>query len=581
MMLSAIKCFKKSVFFLFLAVLAAGLFGTSAVSAQGVWKGHIIPQDVANSRGLERQWIAHTEFNPFNNVAEKIAGMVFDRDAVFTVTEQGTAQAFEAETGKTKWVTCTKTKGKIVQGLAVSRFYLAFTAGSTLYVLNRENGRILLDADVPAIPTNDLALGEFRAYVPAINGLIYIFNLQPMEDPFQEFGVSDSMMSEKERQERKMEFINSLRLVKSLKEPLSVRSIGDLKVTPVTLRCNDAYEYVAWPTGSKLVTLCEVDVREELADERYNIPTMGEVVSSLSYKPYDPAKPNTTGILYAATTEGFVYAFREATGDVLWRFPTGEYIGDTPIYVDGELFVTTALTGMFCIDALVGGDGQSAEAKWWSPNIKKFIACTKHRVYVLDDTRALVALDRISGQRVNSLPMVDYKFIVTNTQNDRIYFATEDGTIQCLREMALGTPLDYSAEWIAARESSVQEMRRAHRKDVPAKPKKNADRMGDDEDGGWGEEEEEEDSEDSGDDDGGFSFGDDDEEESGDEDEEDFGDEESEDEEDLGEEDFGDEEDAGDDDDDFGDEQDAGDDDEDFGDEEDAGDDDDDFGDEI
>ncbi|MBQ4144225.1 MAG: PQQ-like beta-propeller repeat protein [Thermoguttaceae bacterium] len=560
MMLSPIKCFKKTGFFLFLAVLTAGLLGASAVSAQGVWKGHIIPQDVANSRGLERQWIAHTEFNPYNNVAEKVSGMVFDRDAVFTVTEQGTVQAFEAETGKTKWVTCTKTKGKIVQGLAVSRFYLAFTAGSTLYVLNRENGRILLDADVPAIPTNDLALGEFRAYVPAINGLIYIFNLQPMEDPFQEFGVSDSMMSEKERQERKAEFINSLRLVKSLKEPMSIRSIGDLKVTPVTLRCNDAYEFVAWPTGSELVTLCEVDVREELADERYNIPTMGEVVSSLSYKPYDPEKPNTTGILYAATTEGFVYAFREASGEVLWRFPTGEYIGETPIYADGELFITTALTGMYCIDALVGGDGKTAEAKWWSPNIKKFVACTKHRVYVLDDTRALVALDRVSGQRINSLPMVDYKFIVTNTQNDRIYFATEDGTIQCLREMALGTPLDYSAEWIAARESSVQEMRRAHRTDVPAKPKKNADRMGDDEDGGWGEDED--DPEDSGDDDGGFSFGDDDEES---EDEEDFGDEESEDEEDFGDEESEDEEDFGDDE--SEDEEDFGDDDDDFGDE--------------
>ena len=560
MMLSPIKCFKKTGFFLFLAVLTAGLLGASAVSAQGVWKGHIIPQDVANSRGLERQWIAHTEFNPYNNVAEKVSGMVFDRDAVFTVTEQGTVQAFEAETGKTKWVTCTKTKGKIVQGLAVSRFYLAFTAGSTLYVLNRENGRILLDADVPAIPTNDLALGEFRAYVPAINGLIYIFNLQPMEDPFQEFGVSDSLMSEKERQERKAEFINSLRLVKSLKEPMSIRSIGDLKVTPVTLRCNDAYEFVAWPTGSELVTLCEVDVREELADERYNIPTMGEVVSSLSYKPYDPEKPNTTGILYAATTEGFVYAFREASGEVLWRFPTGEYIGETPIYADGELFITTALTGMYCIDALVGGDGKTAEAKWWSPNIKKFVACTKHRVYVLDDTRALVALDRVSGQRINSLPMVDYKFIVTNTQNDRIYFATEDGTIQCLREMALGTPLDYSAEWIAARESSVQEMRRAHRTDVPAKPKKNADRMGDDEDGGWGEDED--DPEDSGDDDGGFSFGDDDEES---EDEEDFGDEESEDEEDFGDEESEDEEDFGDDE--SEDEEDFGDDDDDFGDE--------------
>ncbi len=502
----------------YVAVYAGGN-GDSSLYAQGVWKGFIIPQEIANSRGLQRQWIASTDFNPYCKVAEHLNGMVFDRDAVFTVTDQGTAQGFEAETGKTKWITYVKTKGRLVQGLAASQYYVAFTAGSTLYVLNRENGRILLDADVPAIPTNDLALGETRAYVPAINGLIYIYDLQPMEDPFREFGVSESMLSDKERQARKMEFINSLRLVKSYKEPMSIRSIGDLKVSPITTRCNDAFEYVAWSTGSKLVTVCEVDKRDiGSAEERYNIPVMGEVTSSLSYKPYDTTQPNNSGIIYAGTEEGFVYALREMTGTMLWRFPTGECIKETPVYVDGEVFVVTALSGMYCVDAEKGGDGKTAEAKWWSPDIKKFIACSKHRVYALDRGKMLVILDRVSGQRVASLPMMDYRFVFTNIQNDRIYFATETGVIQCVREVALGTPLDYSAEWIKARSNTIDEERRAERKEAKATKKKHPDRLGDDEDGGWeegdkgdkGEEGEEgEEGDDSDDEDSGFGFDDD------------------------------------------------------------------------
>ncbi len=540
---------------------------TSSLYAQGVWKGFIIPQEVANSRGLQRQWIASTDFNPYCKVAEHLNGIVFDRDAVFTVTDQGTAQGFEAETGKTKWITYVKTKGRLVQGLAASQYYVAFTAGSTLYVLNRENGRILLDADVPAIPTNNLTLGETRAYVPAINGLIYIYDLQPMEDPFREFGVSESMLSDKERQARKMEFINSLRLVKSYKEPMSIRSIGDLKVSPITTRCNDAFEYVAWPTGSKLVTVCEVDKRDMgFAEERYNIPVMGEVTSPLSYKPYDIAQPLNTGIIYAGTEEGFVYALREMTGTMLWRFPTGECIKETPVYVDGEVFVITALSGMYCIDAEKGGDGKTAEAKWWSPDIKKFIACSKHRVYALDKGRMLVILDRVSGQRIASLPMMDYRFVFTNIQNDRIYFATETGVIQCVREVALGTPLDYSAEWIKARTNTIDEERRAERKEAKSTKKKHADRMGDDEDGGWGEGDDDDDDsgfglgdddddDDSGDDDSDLGFGDDDD-DSGDDDDSEFGDDD-----DTGD-DF-----AGDDDDDF-----SGDDDDDMGEEDFAGD---------
>ena len=576
--------FRKTAFaILFAALLLCGMFAAFPISAQGIWRGSIIPQDYANSKGLHRQWIAHAEFNPYSSIAEKVCRLTFDRDSVFIITDQGTIQAFEAETGKTKWVTYTKTKGKVIQGLAASKYYVAFTAGSTLFVLNRKNGKILLDDDIPAIPTNELTLGENCAYVPAINGLIYIFNLQPMEDPMAELGISTSMLSEKERKARKEEFIDSLRLVKSESEPMSIRSIGDLKVTPTVLRCNDEVELVAWPTGSKLVTVCDVVVNERMADERYNIPVIGEAVSALSYRPYDPEKPNSTGIVFAGTTDGFVYAVDETSGNVKWRFPAGEYIKETPYYVDGEVFIATAISGMYCIDALTGGSEGSSEAKWWAPNIRHFVSCSPHRIYALDNVRNLVILDRASGQKISTFPVSDFKFVSTNVQNDRIYVATESGTIQCIREIALETPVDFSTAWIESREHTMEQERRAARQEARAKAnekkkKKNKDRMGDDEDGGWGE-----DSDDS--EDGDFGFGDDEEsedEDSSDDEEsedEDFGDDEEsededfEDDEESEDEDFGDDEES--EDEDFGDDEES--EDEDFGDDEES--EDEDFGD--
>ncbi len=532
--------FQKTVFaFLFTALLLCGLLTVTSAPAQGIWRGSIIPQDYANSKGLHRQWIAHVEFNPYSKVSEKICRLTFDRDSVFIITDQGTVQAFEAETGKTRWVAYAKTKGKVIQGLSASRYYVAFTAGSTLFVLNRKNGRILLDKDIPAIPTNELTLGENCAYVPAINGLIYIFDLQPMEDPMVELGISNSMLSEKERKARKEEFIDSLRLVKSTGEPMSIRSIGDLKVTPTVLRCNDEVELVAWPTGSNLVTVCDVTVQERMADERYNIPVIGEAVSSLSYCPYDPEKPNSTGLVFASTTDGFVYAMDETSGNVKWRFPAGEYIKETPYYVDGEIFVATAISGMYCVDALTGGSEGSSEAKWWAPNIRHFVSCSQRRLYALDNVRNLVILDRSSGQKISTFPVSDFKFISTNVQNDRIYVATENGTIQCLREIALETPADFSAAWIESREHTIEQERRASRQEARAKAnekkkKKNKDRMGDDEDGGWGEEADDSEN-------GGFGFGNDDESEDDEDGDDESGDDESEDEEsdDFGDNDFG------------------------------------------
>ena len=527
-----------------------------SVVAQNLWRGNIIPQEVANSRGLERVWTNQIQIN---TARDRLSSLIIDRGTIFTVTENGAIQATNAETGVTLWSETINSKGKFVQGLSASEFYVGFTCGSTIYIFNRANGRMLLDSDIPSIPANGLTLGENRAYVPSINGLVYIYDLQPMGDPLKEFGADEkTLLSANDIRQRGQEFINSLRLVRMNKEPISIRAIGNLSVSPVVTRCNDLDEYVGWVTDIRLLTLCDVDTSS--VDEKYNVPLLGDVKSELGYMPHDPKNPNRSGLLFAGTNEGFVYAVREMTGEVVWRFPTGEEVHETPIYVDKDVFIITAVSGMYCVDALTGGDGESTEAKWWSPNIKKFVACSKNRVYALDDGKSMVILDRMSGQKITSLPVMEFSHIMTNTQNDRIYLGTETGLIQCLREPTLENPIDFAAPYIAARQYVPPSSRLVEKKEEK-KEKTNFE----DEDGFGLSGDDEDDDADGGDDDSGFDLG-------GFEDGDDAGD---------------DDDDAGDDDagDDFGgfgdDDDDAGDDDAGFGgdDDDDAGDDDAGFGD--
>ncbi|MDO5112944.1 MAG: PQQ-binding-like beta-propeller repeat protein, partial [Planctomycetia bacterium] len=430
---------------------------------QSAWRGNIIPQNYLNSRGLQRQWTTQIQID---SSRDRLSQVILDRGTIFTVTENGSVQATNAETGATLWTECISSKGKLVQGLSANSNYVGFTCGSTLYIFNRINGKPLLDVEIEAIPTAGLVLGNGCAYIPCVDGNIYAFDLQPMDDPFVEFGVTQTHLSERERKARRQEFIDTLRLNKTYEASLAIRALGHLPTAPTFgkaftpqrsteeedasesfLQRKNDFEYVAWPTTSQTVTLIQVDFRGENVtyQEIESISVLGDLRSPLSYRPYHRSQPDTTGLFYAATTAGFVYAIREETGNVLWRFPTGESIHQTPAYVDNDLFIVTALSGMYCIDAVSGGDGDSNEAKWWSPDVQQFLSCSKNRIYAMDKHDSLIILDRVSGQKISSIPITNIGIRLTNSQTDRIYLATETGLLQCLRESALEHPIDYLA----------------------------------------------------------------------------------------------------------------------------------------
>ena len=76
--------------------------------------------------------------------------------------------------------------------------------------------------------------------------------------------------------------------------------------------------------------------------------------------------------------------------------------------------------------------------------IKRFVAQSKDRVYVVDTANRLQARDAATGLLIGAVSVAGFELASANLQSDRIYLASPYGVVQCLREARLATPLAHT-----------------------------------------------------------------------------------------------------------------------------------------
>ena len=169
----------------------------------------------------------------------------------------------------------------------------------------------------------------------------------------------------------------------------------------------------------------------------YRMELAKGVVMRPAYSPPDARIGGDSGVLFAASNDGFVHAIYERSGDSMWRFSAGGPIVAAPTLVDTSLYVSLQLGGLYCIDAKDGTQ------RWFAPGIVQFVAASKERVYAVDKFGRLQILNAKTGARLDNLPIPRLPIRVANNQTDRIYLASETGLVQCLREVEAVKPLVY------------------------------------------------------------------------------------------------------------------------------------------
>ena len=357
-------------------LLSVCALGRSAQGAQP-----LVTEAQARHLGLERAWYARVRLDPARNEVERA---VLEGDRLTVLTSAGVVQELDASTGQTIWIAPIGNPDYPSLGPSASDKFVALINGSTLYVLDRADGKPIIVRPVGGAPGAAPAIGENYVFVPLAVGRIEGYPLG----------------------EQKL-------------TPWYYQSYGRAMVSPLATT-----ESFVWTTDSGHMYVGRAG---ELG-VRFRLETGSEIVAPPAYgAPY----------VFAATVHGEVFSMHEMTGQRRWKYATGFPVTRAPAVVGDKVFVTSDEPMLHCIDAKRGTE------MWEAPHVSQFAAASARRVYGVDNLGALIVLDAANGAMLGRLPTDSTTNALVNDQTDRVYLVSKDGMVQCFHEIGMKEPMHH------------------------------------------------------------------------------------------------------------------------------------------
>jgi outer membrane protein assembly factor BamB len=385
---------------MFRSIYATAVLMVVLCSYSPLWaaRNELLPETTAARHGLTRPWFAQVEFDQGR---AKLCHVILYEGVLYAQTDSANVHAIDAETGKTLWSKRIGRANYPSFSPDADRDKLAIVNGSRLYIVNRLTGELLCERDIQDAPGASAALSGKRAYVPLVTGLMLAYNVDKIEEP-----------------------------------PLACQSSGRALIKPLVTRQNYEADYVAWTTDLGFLNFGRIN-RDSASSLtlKYRLATGSPIVARPAYQPPDPKVLGDSGVVFAASSDGIVFAVQEEDGGMLWQFPTSEPIIQSPQVIDNRVYVTTELGGMYCLDAKTGKN------LWWTSGAMQFIAASKARVYATDRVGRILVFEAVRGGRIDAIPVENVSMKLANSDSDRIYLVGDGGMIQCLHEVELTEPV--------------------------------------------------------------------------------------------------------------------------------------------
>jgi outer membrane protein assembly factor BamB len=315
---------------------------------------------------------------------------------LYCIAESGLVTALDAETGATLWSRQFGSNNNPPYQPGVNDKYIAIANGTNVFVADSQTGEILYDSPLASLPGAGPAVSDEVVHIPLADGFLESHYLRQPEER-----VSRAMYR--------------------------FRSIGELAVQPIVLGST-----IAWPSMRGYLYVGDAN-RNAV---RYRLECRDEIRAK-------PAFGAGNRIL-VGSVDGNLYCLQERSGNLDWRFTTGEPIIESPFVIDNDVFVVNEYGGLFSIDLATG------QERWWTPNITRVVAASPTRVYGIGDLGRVYVLDRATGGLVGTVPLLGDNVSFVNTFTDRIYLATKGGRVVGLRETAAIYPVIHAGDVAAA-----------------------------------------------------------------------------------------------------------------------------------
>lgn len=366
------------------ACVALLIIGAVAAPAAAQLASGLISQEQAARVGLKRAWFARAEVDPSRS---SVVDWVLAGDELYVLTDAGILQSLDAHTGKTNWVTQFGNPNYPSVGPDAHGKFVAVINGSTLYMFDRTNGRVIAERTISGIPGAGPAIGQNYVFAPTLDGLIEGFPLDPDAPQYRRWYY---------------------------------QSFGHILAPPLVTP-----ESIAWTTDRGNLYVSSAGT----PNVRFRLETT---------KTFDARPAYRAPLIYVIALSGELYAVDELQGTLVWRYMTGYSTDRAPAAVADRLFVASEEPMLHCVDASTG------LPKWMAPSISQFAAVSKSHVYGVDRYGTIHVLSVADGAPVARIPTGGTIDALVNDQTDRLFLISESGLIQCLHEIGADTPTDYA-----------------------------------------------------------------------------------------------------------------------------------------
>ena len=369
-------------------LIASATVFVAAPTSQAEVGGQLVSQQLAGQQGLERAWFSRVELDAARN---HVVRWILDNDQLLIVTSAGVVQAMDANTGRTMWVTAIGNPDFPSLGPDANDQYVGLVNGSTLYVLDRRNGKPLIERRVGGAPGAGPALTQQYAFVPLVSGRVEAY---PLDD---EQGA-----------------------------PWFYQSFGRTLVNPTATSHG-----VVWSSDEGNLYLAQTSKPVV----RYRVETPTEFLAPAAYR---------GDMIYVISVLGDMYAVDEQNGSRRWKYATGYPTDRAPAVVGDLVFVTSEQPALHCVDADKGF------GHWEAEGVAQFAAASDKYVYGVDPYENIIVLDIATGNRVGSIPTGGSCTALVNQQTDRLYLLSDTGSVQCMHEVGRSEPLYHESKPAAA-----------------------------------------------------------------------------------------------------------------------------------
>ncbi len=370
-----------------LAWVLVSMGGLSA-RAQVPYPRDLIPTRTALGRiGLENAWFTAVPLIE----TERLLGIDIADNLLFAQTSSSTIYTYDAETGQFLWSTSLGHRTNEAREVATNSRMVFVTSSTFLFALDRRTGRTIWKVELPGQPSSPTGADEDRAMIGLASGKLMAFDVEN-GSPLWNWQTGG---------------------------PILARPIPAIQLAAFASRDGKAYVSLVDP-----ITML------------YRFATGGPISASMG--------TFGTRTLLIPSEDRNLYAVDLFTAEAKWTFPSGAPILQEPLVANGDVYVANAQGRMSALEA------ESGKPRWTtSTHGGQLLAVGAKRIYLNSSDGDLFIVDRATGQMVadpratkdrSGVNLREFDLNVTNSLNDRLYFATSSGLALAVREIGAVRP---------------------------------------------------------------------------------------------------------------------------------------------